>query len=845
MSIIDKLFNRSKAPIPNRNLYYSGLTPPDRTGEGFLNAYSTIGWLHAVVFRIALGCSEVEWTLFDTTNQDKPKQIFKHPLLTLLKQVNPFQTSNEFIALDTIYNELIGESFWALNFNALGEPAEIILPYPNKMSVVPDKNFPFVKGYVYGTGQDAVPFDVNEIIHFKYPNPLNQYRGLAPARAIGINLDAEQNADKWVNQFFYNSARPDGVIQFDYNLSDEQFEKLKKQWTEKYKGVSKAHQVALLEGGGKYIQIQNTIKDMDFANLKQKNRDVILGVWGMPLSVMGISENVNKANCYDSQTEYLTDNGWKLYEQVTDDDKIASYDNDYIKFEKPLKRYQYDYNGEMYHYTSKVTDLMVTPNHNLYYRTTEGEYRKTEAKDANYTRLIFKASCNWQGEDKLDIPFDIKLEDWLEFLGYFISEGGLSVKARNGHHYMFTLAQKNETHATKIRNCLSQLPFKFTEYQRDGCEDYFRWNIYGKEIHQYLLNTIGGYCEEKQIPKDVKSLNPTLLRILFDALMLGDGSWDKRDDRTSGYYATVSKQLADDVMEIALKLGYRVSCKPHTDKRPNRQVVYFVHLSELKEVEVQQSNDGINIEQYNGKVSCFEVSSHLLITRRNGFVSIQGNSEAGDYTFARWIVKPRLDWKKAKIQEQLIPKFRRSENLQIGFKEVVPETTEQKISAAESGMRAGYLTINEARKTQGLDPIPTGDVLLVPLNLIPTPIKGEMIKPPEETPEEEQIAESWSGAVVARQPHKLEVGSSNLPSATKSLTPDQKRLHWEAYAKKTERQEEVFKKVFENVFNEQKDLVIAEIERTGQLPPLDDDLTARKFEPAIELVYHDAFESAV
>jgi len=55
----------------------------------------------------------------------------------------------------------------------------------------------------------------------------------------------------------------------------------------------------------------------------------------------------------------------------------------------------------------------------------------------------------------------------------------------------------------------------------------------------------------------------------------------------------------------------------------------------------------------------------------------------------------------------------------------------------------------------------------------------------------------------------------------------------------------MFKKVFDNVFNEQKDWVIAEIERAGQLPPLDDDLTAKKFEPAIELVYEDSFQGAV
>jgi len=86
----------------------------------------------------------------------------------------------------------------------------------------------------------------------------------------------------------------------------------------------------------------------------------------------------------------------------------------------------------------------------------------------------------------------------------------------------------------------------------------------------------------------------------------------------------------------------------------------------------------------------------------------------------------------------------------------------------------------------------------------------------------------------------------HTPSKSKGLTPDQKRIHWESYAKTTERQELVFKKVFDNVFNEQKNQVVAELERTGQLPvSLDDTKTAQKFQPAIELVYHDAFESAV
>ena len=128
---------------------------------------------------------------------------------------------------------------------------------------------------------------------------------------------------------------------------------------------------------------------------------------------------------------------------------------------------------------------------------------------------------------------------------------------------------------------------------------------------------------------------------------------------------------------------------------------------------------------------------------------------------------------------------------------------------------------------QGYDPLPNGDMLLVPLNLIPTPVK-------EKLDQSTQSSEAIEALMVA-------------PSLKSNhLSDDQKRLHWETYAKSTERQEEMFNKVFESVFDEQKDYVVSELERTGNLPiQLDDEKTAKKFQPAIELVYQSGFDEAV
>jgi len=269
--------------------------PPHWDLQEYLNAYGEIGWLFAVVSKIAEGVSEVKWRLYEGTDRDKRKQIATHPALSLLDYVNEFQTGQEFIELDSIYFDLIGESFWVFNFNRMGQPSEIWLPQPPLMHVIPDPKR-FVKGYVHGFGKDATPLDIKDVIHRKKSNPRNPYRGLGAAQALGVDLAAEKYSAKWNERFFYNSARPDGVIEFEGTLSDEQFERLKQQWAERHQGVNKAHKIALLEGGGKYKQIAFNPKDMDFKNLRTMNRDSILGIYGVPLSVMGISENVNRAN---------------------------------------------------------------------------------------------------------------------------------------------------------------------------------------------------------------------------------------------------------------------------------------------------------------------------------------------------------------------------------------------------------------------------------------------------------------------------------------------------------------------------------------------------------------------
>jgi len=287
-----------KAPIIGRRFAYSispWASPPDMDTKGYLSAYGRIYSLFGIALRIATGMGEVKWRLYRGSERSERSQIDAHPILRLLDFANEFQTGQEIIELTSLHMDLAGKAYWYLPKNQLGVPGEIWVLPPHLMKIVPSER-EFIKGYVYINGSEQIPFDKSEIIRFPMPDPVNPYGGIGYAQPASVELDSEAYAGKWNRNFFYNSARADAVLETEGKLSEEQYEQLRSQWKSQHQGLSKAHKIAILEGGLTYKQIQVSQKDMDFPNLRRQTRENLLFTFGMPLSVMGISENVNRAN---------------------------------------------------------------------------------------------------------------------------------------------------------------------------------------------------------------------------------------------------------------------------------------------------------------------------------------------------------------------------------------------------------------------------------------------------------------------------------------------------------------------------------------------------------------------
>jgi hypothetical protein len=239
---------------------------------------------------------------------------------------------------------------------------------------------------------------------------------------------------------------------------------------------------------------------------------------------------------------------------------------------------------------------------------------------------------NWAGEGveyfKLTDKIILKMNDWLAFLGLYLAEGCCLLRNDRISYELIIYQNHNKDSDKYIKNIIDKLPFNYTYHKRG-------WSVYSKDLIAYLK--ILGKSKEKYIPKELKNLTKEQLHILLDSLMFGDGSKDKKGN---SFYFTISKQLADDVQEIAYKCGYIAGlykrkgriCKisPSPKIGQTSYNVYFRknnkqgNLNYIISGNLVFKNKIKDIE-YNGNIYDLTVNNHTMWVRRNNICVWSGN----------------------------------------------------------------------------------------------------------------------------------------------------------------------------------------------------------------------------
>jgi len=114
----------------------------------------------------------------------------------------------------------------------------------------------------------------------------------------------------------------------------------------------------------------------------------------------------------------------------------------------------------------------------------------------------------------------------------------------------------------------------------------------------------------------------------------------------------------------------------------------------------------------------------------------RANAEAGHYQLARNAILPRC----RRLEQRLTQRFAMlfDPRLFLAFDDPVPESRELALTERSASLANGLISINEGRQELGREPIPEGDVHLVPSSQVPLSSEPpEPPAPPPPPPEEE------------------------------------------------------------------------------------------------------------
>lgn len=341
--------------------------------------------------------------------------------------------------------------------------------------------------------------------------------------------------------------------------------------------------------------------------------------------------------CMTPDHDVLTKFGWKKIAEITIDDFVACLDNGMLVYQKPTEVFEYDHNDRLYEIKSQQISQQVTLNHRMYVKTRYAtEYALIQAEKIFGKRVSYKKNADLMVPDVPTITFtagDIaatySMDDWLELLGIIISDGWVD---RNNIGRVFICADKQRK-VLHINQILTRMGI---EYTTSGDKHYFKSLPIWTSLEPICTGT-----PNKYLPQYVFDVSKRQAMILIESLVSGDGHIDKKGVMS---FTTTAKRLVDDIMHLALRAGWSANVELQSPAGTVAEMAdgriitanydcYRVALIRTKNEptvnhsHVHQQNGQIErIVQYNGKVHCITVPSHVFYVRRDGKTSWTGNS---------------------------------------------------------------------------------------------------------------------------------------------------------------------------------------------------------------------------
>lgn len=343
-------------------------------------------------------------------------------------------------------------------------------------------------------------------------------------------------------------------------------------------------------------------------------------------------------NCVDDETEILTVNGWKHEKDVSVGDSVIGYDVNSKKVVVTDVTHKHVYSDEngihVYEFNSPTFNAVSTEDHRWVVCESDEEPR-------------FKTSQNiWKNKwpdypilrvDDNDLPGNSLSDDYLKLLGWIMTDGYFSKQYYGIEIYQSTRREKNALIYHNMIETLNNLGFSFNDKSDDGI--YHTIYINKNDILYDLWKS----NPDRTLSFDfVSTLSQHQAEVLMWAMIEGDGTLGDNGKSSNITFTCNSVERKDVFQYLAFIAGCATNAYRISAEDANRWTNGKLYPSLSNKTPVVVKNDYWTIsvlrvkrahiyphhksERFVNKVWCVTTGTGTWVMRRNGKVSITGNS---------------------------------------------------------------------------------------------------------------------------------------------------------------------------------------------------------------------------
>jgi len=311
-----------------------------------------------------------------------------------------------------------------------------------------------------------------------------------------------------------------------------------------------------------------------------------------------VSESDHPECVQVSDSQILTKDGWKGFDEISDDENVYTLNTttNKIEIQQISKKIYQKYSGDMYKINHRNIEATLTPNHRIlvekgkerFYITVEELYHNKSILEGGKYKILKVGEWDYShddiftlkgvGDDYLSYKsvkshienftkdLEINSSDWFSFMGIYLADGhcgGTVCKKERNHGFDIVITQVKEDTKKEIEELLDRLPFEYKKIVYDFGK--IQYHIRDARLYKYLYKL--GSSHEKYIPYEIKNSSKENLLKLLEWFQKGDGRKIKLENNLikNSIFST-SKQLMYDFREVLLKIGISGNITTYTPK---------------------------------------------------------------------------------------------------------------------------------------------------------------------------------------------------------------------------------------------------------------------------------------